>query len=362
MTQQDLAYELGAWNALQEAKAARPTERARQLVPDAAKRQVVKVSEPALAYLRSAPGADLLLAAVTRSLDGAFRLTSKSGTLSLGRRRIIRSYAKRGHAVTELGDIRDVPLSTVDKVKPSALDLSYSVVAGLSGAGSAAAVTGAQLLATVGSVASAGAAAAPGAGVVASAIAGDAALTLTALQRGLAHVAAYYGYDVRRPEERLYALQVLSASIAEGGAKAAAYGQLSRLTQELARRATWKQLEEHVLTRVTQAVFKKLGLRLTQRKLGQVVPVAGIALGAGMNARLLDRAMEEFDLLYRERFLVDRHGPTGPVGARAYDGATGEGDDDWPSVLDVLDAEIVDDKPAPEEQDDDQPGEDERDR
>ena len=86
----------------------------------------------------------------------------------------------------------------------------------------------------------------------------------------------------------------------------AAYRELSTLTQMLARRATWRQLNEHVLPRIAQQFAVRFGGRFTQRKLGQPVRVIGIGVGAVMNFRLIDNVAEAAYWTYRERLLLDK--------------------------------------------------------
>ena len=52
-----------------------------------------------------------------------------------------------------------------------------------------------------------------------------------------------------------------------------------------------------------QRVFARLGMRITQRKLGQAVPIVGTIIGAGMNAQLLQSVTDAAHFVYRERFL-----------------------------------------------------------
>ena len=59
--------------------------------------------------------------------------------------------------------------------------------------------------------------------------------------------------------------------------------------------------------RVIEKVFTRLGFRITQRKLGQAVPLVGTLFGAGMNARLLLSVVDDADHIYRERFLRERY-------------------------------------------------------
>lgn len=181
-------------------------------------------------------------------------------------------------------------------------------------------ITGGKAAAAFGSIAGLGAGAAPGAGAVVGVMAFDAATVLGATARLVVRTAAYYGYDARQPEEQLFALSVISWSSAGGeGAKTAAFQQLSRLTQQLMRGSTWAQLSEHVLVRVVQELYVRLGLRLTQRKLGQAVPVLGIVLGAGFNASLLRSVADDARCAYRLRFLVEKYQLEDPAQSRVAD-------------------------------------------
>lgn len=54
-------------------------------------------------------------------------------------------------------------------------------------------------------------------------------------------------------------------------------------------------------------MFTRLGVRLTQRKVGQAVPVLGVVVGAGISAALLRTIVDDADHVYRERYLRDRY-------------------------------------------------------
>ena len=247
-------------------------------------------------------------AALRSALTGIRALTLDPALRSVSIERVLDAYRHDGHPVARLSDIRSLPLSVIDEVIPN-LRWSYALGAAIEGAGAGAIITGAEVLATAGSVASAGAAAAPGAGAVLSAMAFDTATVLAASARIIAHTAAYHGYDTRKPEEQLFAMSVMSWSSASGeGAKQYAFQQLSRITQQLARSATWAQLSEHALVNVVREVYLRLGIRLTQRKLGQAIPVAGILVGAGMNASLINGLGTAANQAYRLRHLEGQYG------------------------------------------------------
>jgi hypothetical protein len=215
------------------------------------------------------------------AMGGAVDFGSRVATASIRQGRILDTFREQGHDVEVLSDIGALALSDIDKIKPN-LALGYSTTATLEGAAAGFMISGGEIVAAGGTVFGAGAGAAPGIGTILGVMAADAAAVLLAANRAVAHTAAYYGYDIDQPGERLFALGVLSMGTASETGKAAAYIELNKLVQLLARRATWEQLSQNVVTGVVEKVFTRLGYRLTQRKLGQTVPVLGTAIGAGM--------------------------------------------------------------------------------
>ena len=224
------------------------------------------------------------------------------------------------------------------------LGLAYTATATVEGAAAGFAVSGGEIVLAGGTILGAGAGGAPGIGTVVGVMAADAAAVVVGANRAVAHIAAYYGYDLDHPDERLFALAVLSMGTAAETGKAAAYIELDKLVQALARRATWEQLQQSVVTRVIEKVFTRLGFRITQRKLGQAVPIVGTLIGAGMNARLLSSVTNDAEQIYRERFLRDRYGLE-PVTVTATQ---------VPDESDVVDvAEILEGEIAEEDEHDD---------
>lgn len=179
----------------------------------------------------------------------------------------------------------------------------------------------------------------------------DVTAVMVGMGRIVALVAAHYGYDVREPEEQVFASGVLSYSSAGSAAeKAASLAALSRLTQDMMRRATWRQLQRHQMVNVIHKVVTSLGFNLTKKKLAQVVPVAGAVINGGLNARLAQNTFNRAQAAYRLRFLAEKYGldPS-----------------EWaPDVLDLeftempLVDEIVDAERASDDLNDDAPGPD----
>ena len=122
-------------------------------------------------------------------------------------------------------------------------------------------------------------------------------------------------------------------------AKTAAYAELSQLTQLLARRAPWTKLNEKVLTKIAQKFATQFGQNLTQKKLGQLVPVAGIAVGAGLNYLVIDRIAVAAHDAYRERYLIEKAG--GNLDGAEVATPTPAPDDDVIGVIGLLEDEGV---------------------
>ncbi len=215
----------------------------------------------------------------------------------------------------------------------------YAVMAAGQGGATAVAVTGAVVSSTVTGGVTASAAIA--------AVAADAAATLAFMGRITALVAAHYGYDVREPEEEVFALGVLSlASAGTQGGKTQTLRSLSRLTQQMMRQATWTQFRGNQLVGVIEKVYLELGFQLTKTKLAQAVPVAGVVLNAGLSAQLADQTFRRAGDAYRLRFLSEKYG-TDPEAW--LEQTTSAGPDDDEAVVDVTEivaGEVVDTPPA----------------
>ncbi len=137
----------------------------------------------------------------------------------------------------------------------------------------------------------------------------DIAALITINQRAIGEYATYYGFDISSQRERLFALNILGlASSPNDAAKQVAMAQLVRISQDVARKRVWKDLEKHSLVKIIQIIARSLGIRLTKAKLAQVVPVAGAVIGGGFNAYYTTKVCDAAFYLYRERFLAEKYG------------------------------------------------------
>lgn len=256
-------------------------------------------------------------AAMQKALAGLHTAFVERGLNSVTPSALFKTFTTEGIDVSSYEDIRKLDLKYCDRSVPKRKEKYVALAAG-QGAATSLAVTGATVAASVSGGTSLS--------VAAGAVVIDVTAVMTGMGRIVALVAAHYGYDVREPEEQVFAAGVLSYSTAGSAAeKAASLAALSRLTQDMMRRATWKQLQQHQLVNVIQRVVTALGFKLTQKKLAQVVPVAGVVINGGLNARLAQNTFNRAQRAYRLRFLTEKYGLD---------------TDSW--AADVVDAEVID--------------------
>lgn len=127
--------------------------------------------------------------------------------------------------------------------------------------------------------------------------------------RAVGEYGARYGFDLTLLHERLWAGQVLAFSAgASQAARAAAMLNLRQIATAVASGATWAELDQIVVVQVLREIAAILGLRLTRKRLGRLVPVLGALVGGAANVQFTAGTCEAAYYLYRERFLMRKHG------------------------------------------------------
>jgi len=196
---------------------------------------------------------------------------------------IFAEFRKAGHSGVEaLGDIGELELEEIDRVV-GWLNSKYKGFALVEGAG-------AGFVGLIG-------------------IPPDIVALITLNLRAIGEYATYYGFDVSKQEERLFALNVLGLACSPTDAsKTLAMAQLVRIAQDVARKRTWQVLEKNAFVKLIQQITKALGIRLTKAKLAQIIPGLGAAVGGGFNAYFTAKVCDAAFYLYRERFLAAKYG------------------------------------------------------
>lgn len=219
---------------------------------------------------------------VEKSVGGLISTLNDVALYSVREEAIYAAFIEAGHEVKTREDILKLDLEDVDRTI-GRLSAKYKAIAAAEGG--AAGVAGVM------------------------AIPPDVVFVVGLCQRAIGEYATYTGFDVSLQHERLYALNVLGLSSSPSDtAKLVAMAQLVRISQDVARKTAWRELEEQLFVQIVKRIATSLGIRLTKAKLAQVVPVVGAAVGAGFNAYFVSKVCDAAYFLYRERFLAAKYG------------------------------------------------------
>ena len=331
-------YELRAWEQSLKRLHEPPGKKViPQRVRDVAGKSAQKVGDFADEHLPAQQAKEIL----DKAMNGAFGLTFVPSLRSASVEGAVAAYRKKHAVVESVDDLKKLDVREIDKFRRN--KILYATGAGLQGTATSLVITGSTVSTTVSGGATAG--------VVLGALAGDAIATLALMGRTVGSVAVRYGYDIREPEEELFAMGVISLGTATNAhARYAALASLSKLSQQMMRQATWEQLNSYVLVKVLQRVFKALGLRLVHRKLAQIVPIAGVAINGALSAHLTQHLYQRADDVYRVRFLSEKYGLDAEEWLVGYsvEDETEEGAVAETDILEILEEELRIDREGPE--------------
>lgn len=247
---------------------------------------------------------------VTTSLDAVF----DAGNWKFDPSAVLDAYSDTGYPVQDLQAINgSVPMHVVDqRARRQWLRATASLTLEGGVSGPAIAVTaGAAGAGAAGVAISSGGTAGPpaaaaGIAVVGTATAAETALLIGYCCRRIAAIAACYGYDVREPAEKAFALSIFDVATADTlEAKESALLDLGQLAGRLGlQKQPWSNLEKtSPIAAVMRRLADKISLKLTQAQLRRALTVIGAAMGAGFNGYLGHSVTRSAYHLYRERFL-----------------------------------------------------------
>jgi hypothetical protein len=133
---------------------------------------------------------------------------------------------------------------------------------------------------------------------------------VTIALRATSEYAVHYGFDPCAEDERAFMLMLLSVASAltveERQGAMAALTELTRMFGEGDSRAESRRL---IGMRIATQVAHVVGSRLAGAGAASAVPVFGAGIAGAFNAWFLKTLTETAHQLYRERFLVEKHGP-----------------------------------------------------
>ena len=222
-----------------------------------------------------------------------------------GTQEITRRFAKRGIKANDIESLRYLPISQLDAVADS-FKFRSSMLLGAEGALLGGATTlvegipGAQL-------------------IIPSLILADVSTSMTLLSRHTCRIASTYGYSSKLPENLPHILAAMAPQMGtsdEGylAIKAAVVTSVRESGQFMTRTAGMMidrnilEREAPQMIRLITFVADRLGVVITEKELGLLVPIAGALLNGSLNVsfqRVGHRAAQDY---FRRLLLEDRYG------------------------------------------------------
>ncbi len=207
-------------------------------------------------------------------VEGSMQLWDKMVNVD----RVIESFQKKGDDVQCLTDISSLPISRNDDIANAYISKGRW----LSAAEGAATGLGGILL-----------------------LSAD-AVSLLALQlRTIQQIGYCYGFDVSRPEEKLFAAKLLAESYSHpsGKERDALKNEMRTAAGLLKGKTPINLLQKRLFVQGFAKIAQKIGIRFGSRKAAQIVPVFGSAVGCIVNQKITKEIAETAKEVYRERFL-----------------------------------------------------------
>jgi hypothetical protein len=218
---------------------------------------------------------------------------------------ITRRYAKKGMNVSDVESLRYLPLSLLDNVADS-FNFGSSVLLSVEGALLGGATTVAEGI--------------PGAQlIIPSLILTDVTTSLTLLSRHTCQIATAYGYSSKNPANVPHLIAAMAPQADSGDEgymtmKTAVVTSISEAGKFLSRSGAMiidRQLLEHEapqMIRLIAYVADRLGVVITQKELGIIVPVAGAVLNSSLNLAFQRLGHQTAKDYFRRLILEDRYG------------------------------------------------------
>mgnify|MGYP006271912279 CR=1 FL=1 len=209
---------------------------------------------------------------LSRFLTGGLQMWEKWVTPDA----ILRRYQMRGHSVEAIGDIQALPIEAIETMA----DEEIRKGGWLSAAEGAATGVGGFLLM------------------------GADAVSIIALQiRTIQQVGYCFGFDVHRPEERLFTLKLLEEGYRHPLRKerSAIMNEMRMAIQLLNQSTPAANIRNRIMIHGLGKLAQTIGLRIGSRSVSRVVPVVGAVAGGYINRQVTRDIAEIAKMVYSER-------------------------------------------------------------
>lgn len=241
--------------------------------------------------------------AITRidsTIESSLRGTIKMAKALTSEDAIRKEYMKKHNIrIAGLEEIRRLPLREMDIVADT-FDVSNGFLVTAEGAamGMATTLSGGLLLPVT--------------------VAADVTASMTLMSRHVSQIAASYGYSTADPmniPHVLAAMAPTSSASDEGflAAKSLAFSEVraaTKFVEGIAGELTAEVIEKSCpqLIRLVQKVAERLGVVITQKELGMIVPIAGAVLNAGLNLAFQQMNHTNAKNYFRKLYLDNKYG------------------------------------------------------
>ena len=231
--------------------------------------------------------------------------TFKAANRITNPREVMRRYAARGMRVDDVESLRYLPLSILDAVADS-FNFQSGLLLGVEGAVLGGATTMAEGI--------------PGAQlVIPSLILTDITTSLTLLSRHTCRIATAYGFSSRNPDNVPHLIAAMAPQPETGDEgymtlKTAVVTSIAESGKFLARSGAviidrrLLEREAPQMIRLIAYVADRLGVVLTEKELGIIVPVAGAVLNSSLNVAFQRLGHQTAKDYFRRLILEDRYG------------------------------------------------------
>ncbi len=207
-------------------------------------------------------------------IEGSMHLWDKIAS----RDKVLKAFDKRGYQIQELKGIQQLPIDVVDDVAKHYISQGEWMCAA---EGAATGMGGIFLLAAD-------------------------AVSLLALQLRIIQQIGYsYGFDVTKPEEKIFAAKLLSEAYLHPAKK-----ERESLIQEMRMAAKLVRgggplglIRQRLFIQGSAKIAEKIGIRMGGRKISQFVPVIGAVAGGVINKKVTGDVVRIAQEVYRDRLL-----------------------------------------------------------
>ncbi|MBX2844106.1 MAG: EcsC family protein [Flammeovirgaceae bacterium] len=128
--------------------------------------------------------------------------------------------------------------------------------------------------------------------------------------QAISEYATYYGFDINKEEEKLFALNILEyASCSNELGKEEVMNRLIGKAKKMVGLEKDQSLDKPTFLEMFSTLTSSITIQLLKAKIGDVIPINGAVIGSGFNAYFTSEVCDTAEFIYKQRFLAEKYGP-----------------------------------------------------